>query len=110
MPTATISDLSCSAKAEHPVIANAGFALKRRRLLDRPPSRTMTAESCCLVPFVSHAARIVWALPRDGHVVHVAFAQAGVGDAHELRPAVQLRERVRPHIPPGGAQAAAELL
>ena len=34
--------LSCSAKAEHPVVADARFTLKRRRLLGRPPSRTMT--------------------------------------------------------------------
>ncbi len=49
--------LSCPAKAGHPVIATAGFVLKRRRLLGRPPEpvigpaegrtrwRTMTAES-----------------------------------------------------------------
>src|SRR5258708_1624041 len=110
MPTAAISDLSCSAKAEHPVIADARFSLTRRWLLDRPPSRTMTAESHYLVSSLSHAARIVGAFARDGHVVHVAFAQAGARDAHELGLAVQLGKRARPHIAHGGAQAAAELM
>src|SRR5260221_9524876 len=42
-------------KAEHPVIANADFTMKHRWLLDRPPSRTMTAESCRLGPTISFA-------------------------------------------------------
>src|ERR1700730_1202550 len=52
---ATTSDLSCSAKEEHPVIANAGFVPKHRWLLGRPLSRTMTAESYRLVPTISLA-------------------------------------------------------
>src|ERR1700736_3196260 len=44
---ATNSDLSCPAQAGHPVIASAGFQLRIRWLLGRPPSRTMTAESHC---------------------------------------------------------------
>src|ERR1700690_3287728 len=35
--------LSCSAKAEHPVIADSLDLLAGLRLLDRPPSRTMTS-------------------------------------------------------------------
>src|ERR1700730_16497901 len=56
MPAATISELSCSAYAEHPVIANAGVVSKHRWLLGRPPSRTMTAESHHVVPWVLFGA------------------------------------------------------
>src|SRR5215831_19122090 len=38
------------------------------------------------------AARVVRTLARDRHVVHVALAQAGVGDAQEFRLLVQVRE------------------
>src|SRR5437016_13404464 len=59
---------------------------------------------------VSPPRRIVRALARDRHVVHVAFAQAGAGDAHELRLLVQLGQRARADIAHGGAQTAGELV
>ena len=40
----TTSELSCPAKAGHPVIANARFEKKPRWLLGRPLARTMIAE------------------------------------------------------------------
>src|SRR5262245_57345349 len=52
--------------------------------------------------------RIVRALARDGHVVHVAFAQARAGDAHEHGLGVQLGERLGADIAHRGAQAAGE--
>src|SRR6516165_10496193 len=55
-------------------------------------------------------ARIVRALAGDGHVVHVALAHAGAGDAHELGLVVQLGERARADIAHGHAQAAGELV
>src|SRR4051812_45138405 len=58
----------------------------------------------------STSRRIVRALARDGDVVHVAFAQARAGDAHELGLAVQLRHVTRTDITHGGAQAAGELM
>ncbi len=37
-----------------------------------------------------HPAWIIRAFARDGHVVHVAFAQARAGDAHELGLVVEI--------------------
>ncbi len=53
MPTAMISDSSCSAKAEHPVTADLGG------LLDRPPARTMTITDACLLPLVSVGSLVI---------------------------------------------------
>ena len=56
-------------------------------------------------------ARIVRALARDRHVVHVALAQAGAGDAHELGLARASPSSVRgADIAHRGAQAADELV
>ncbi len=52
-------------------------------------------------------ARIVRALARDRHVVHVAFAEACARDAHEFRAAVKFAEILGAHITHGGAQAPA---
>src|ERR1043166_4024563 len=58
----------------------------------------------------SRPPRIVRALARDRHIVHVALAQAGAGDAHELRLLVQVGQRARAHIAHGSADAAGELV
>src|SRR6185312_12482902 len=54
----------------------------------------------------SDAAWIIRAFPRDGHVVDVAFAQAGPGDAHELSLVVEFGEVPRADIAHGRTQAA----
>src|SRR5262249_59652111 len=67
-----------------------------------PPFRLMRAIP--LESRFSSPARIIRALARDAHVVHVAFAQARVGDAHELGLLVQLGERLGADVAHGGAQ------
>jgi hypothetical protein len=52
---------------------------------------------------------IVRALASDGDVVDVALAKSGAGDAHEARLLLELRDRLRPDIAHGGAQASGEL-
>jgi hypothetical protein len=53
---------------------------------------------------------IVRALAGDGDVVDVALAKSGAGDAHEARLLLELRNRFRPDIAHGGAQAPGELV
>jgi hypothetical protein len=53
---------------------------------------------------------IVRALASDGDVVDVALAKPGAGDAHEARLLLELRDRLRPDIAHGGAQASGELI
>src|SRR5579863_5172751 len=46
---------------------------------------------------------IVRRLARNDHVMHVTLAQAGAGDAHELCPLLQLRDRAASHVAHSGA-------
>src|SRR5678810_882342 len=46
----------------------------------------------------------------DGDVVHVAFAHARRGDAHELRPCAHLFDRAAAGIPHRSAQSARKLV
>src|SRR5262245_53098790 len=53
---------------------------------------------------------IVGRLLGDDHVVDVALAQAGRGDAHEARLLAQLVDALAPHVAHPRAQAAEELV
>src|SRR5947209_13255539 len=59
---------------------------------------------------VLNSARIIRALARDRHIVHMALAQAGRGDAHEVGLGMQVRHVLRADIAHGGAKAAGELV
>src|ERR1700694_4680810 len=58
----------------------------------------------------SRPARIIRAFARDGHVMHMALAQAGGGDAQEYRLVVEFRDIARANIPPPRAQPAGKLV
>src|SRR5690606_9088077 len=61
-------------------------------------------------PCPASADLVVRRLLGDGHVVHVAFALAGTGDAYELRPGAHLLHRRAAHVAHGRAQAAGQLV
>src|SRR5258705_4985496 len=61
-------------------------------------------------PAELHPAGVIRAFTGDGDVVDVAFAQAGAGDAHELRLLMQLGKVFRPDISHRRPQAAGELM
>src|SRR5262245_22284533 len=68
-------------------------------LRENPRTRTgsnrIRARSPRLRAARSHTRWIVRALARDGHVVHVALAQARRGDAHKFGLGVEVREILR---------------
>src|ERR1700722_106379 len=54
---------------------------------------------------------VIWRLLGDRHVVHVALAHAGAGDAHERWPRAHLLEVVAAvGVTPGGSQSARKLI
>src|SRR5436305_3841668 len=61
-------------------------------------------------PAELHPAGVIRAFAGDGDVVDVAFAQAGCGDAHELRLLTELGKVFRPDISHRRPQAARELM
>src|SRR5256885_6651259 len=61
-------------------------------------------------PAELHPAGVIRAFAGDGDVVDVAFAQAGSGDAHELRLLTELGKVFRPDISHRRPQAARELM
>src|SRR6266853_4773218 len=61
-------------------------------------------------PAELHPAGVIRAFAGDGDVVDVAFAQAGSGDAHELRLLMELGKVFRPDISHRRPQAAGELM
>src|SRR5437763_3654495 len=61
-------------------------------------------------PAELHPAGVIRAFAGDGDVVDVAFAQAGSGDAHELRLLMELGKISGADISHRGAQAPRELM
>src|ERR1700680_3665706 len=85
--------------------ASAGLPPACSRSRDAKPRRIARSGRCA-----SHPARVIRAFAGDGHVVDVAFAQSGAGDAHELRLLLELGKAGGADIAHGGAQAAGELV
>ena len=65
---------------------------------------------CVRTQQILSPAWIIRALPGDGHVMHMAFAQARRGDAYELRFLLQILDRLGADIAHGRAQAARQLV
>src|SRR6059058_3984539 len=61
-------------------------------------------------PAELHPAGIIRAFAGDGDVVDVAFAQAGSGDAYELRLVMEFGEVFRPDISHRRPEATGELM
>ena len=80
------------------------------RFLDLKFLREFAARCRNFKSTASVPRRIVRALARDRHIVHMAFTDAGAGDAHELGLGMEVLDRTGADITHGGTQSADELV